>query len=199
MPSSTSKLDIKAATSFLADVEEKSRQNLKVCYQCRRCASGCPVGQETGVTPDRLIRLVLMGRVDEALDNKLVWKCLSCYTCGAHCPNNIQTASITEALKHMAKKRGIKPTHPKIPAFHSAFISSAGKFGRISEIDFMRKYSTQAAIDDLIHGRVGAVISDALNNARMGMQMMKNKRMHFGSEKIKGLDEIKRLYKKANK
>jgi heterodisulfide reductase subunit C len=63
------------------------------------------VGEETGyVTPDRLIRMILLGDREKALSDGLVWKCVSCYTCGTRCPNEIQTARITETLKQMSRK-----------------------------------------------------------------------------------------------
>src|SRR5512138_3797973 len=113
MSSSVLKYETAASTSLLAEVAKRSGQNLQACYQCRRCAAGCPVGEETGVTPDRLIRLILVGDREAALNNLLVWKCVACYTCGTRCPNNIQTARITEALKQMSKERHLKPLVPK--------------------------------------------------------------------------------------
>ena len=51
-----------SANSLMKEVMERSGQNLTACYQCRRCAAGCPVGEETGfVTPDLLIRMVAFG------------------------------------------------------------------------------------------------------------------------------------------
>ena len=47
--------------SLAQEVARRSGQNLLACYQCRRCAAGCPVGEESGVTPDRLIRMILLG------------------------------------------------------------------------------------------------------------------------------------------
>ena len=98
-------LEFKAelAKPFGKEVVERSGQNLYACYQCKRCAAGCPVGEETGyVTPDRLIRMITLGDQENALNNQLVWKCVSCYTCGTRCPNNIHSARITETIKKMA-------------------------------------------------------------------------------------------------
>src|SRR5512143_1713551 len=107
MPAGALKL---SSTQTLAqEVARRSGQNLLACYQCRRCAAGCPVGQESGVTPDRLIRMLLLGDAQGAIDNLLVWKCLACYTCGTRCPNNIQTARITETLKQISKKEHHPP------------------------------------------------------------------------------------------
>ena len=72
MSSPVLKYEAAASKPFLDEVSKRSGQNLQACYQCRRCAAGCPVGEETGVTPDRLIRLIVMGDREEALNNLLV-------------------------------------------------------------------------------------------------------------------------------
>jgi heterodisulfide reductase subunit C len=122
-------LKVGSTTTLAREVAERSGQNLLACYQCRRCAAGCPVGKESGVTPDRLIRMLLLGDEQGAIDNLLVWKCLACYTCGTRCPNNIQTARITEVLKQISKKEHHAPLLPKVAAFHGAFVKAAGRPG----------------------------------------------------------------------
>ena len=54
-------LKVESTTSLAQEVTRRSGQDLLACYQCRRCAAGCPVGEESGVTPDRLIRMILLG------------------------------------------------------------------------------------------------------------------------------------------
>jgi len=183
--------------SLVQEVMERSGQNVLACYQCRRCAAGCPVGDETGVTPDRLIRMILLGEKEEALNNLLVWKCLACYTCGTRCPNNIQTARINEVLKQMAKEAHLTPLRPKIAEFHNAFMVSTSHFGRFNELECMGMYEAKTAIAEVKRGGLKAIVEEMKNQARLGADMMKKKRMHLSFEKVKGLPEVKRLYKKA--
>jgi heterodisulfide reductase subunit C len=66
------------ANPLVQEVMERSGQPLMACYQCRRCAAGCPVGEETGyITPDRLIRIINLGDREKALSNALVWLTIS--------------------------------------------------------------------------------------------------------------------------
>ncbi|MBF0329264.1 MAG: 4Fe-4S dicluster domain-containing protein [Nitrospirae bacterium] len=185
--------------TFLKEVSERSGQNLQACYQCRRCAAGCPVADDTGVTPDRLIRMIVMGDRDQASNNLLVWKCVSCYTCGTRCPNNIHTARINETLKQMAKEKSLQPLDVKIAAFHGAFMKSASHFGRINEMEFMGLYEIKASGEEMKRGGLSAVIAEMMAQAKLGIEMMKRKRMHFGFSRIKGMDEIKRLFNRAGK
>lgn len=195
--SSVLKYETAASTSLLAEVARRSGQNLQACYQCRRCAAGCPVGEETGVTPDRLIRLVVLGDREEAVNNLLVWKCVACYTCGTRCPNNIQTARITETLKQMSKEAHAKPLTPRIADFHNAFMTSTRHLGRFNEIEALTIYETRTAIKELSQGKVNAVISEMIGQARLAFAMMKKKRLHLGVDRVKARSEVQALYEKA--
>jgi heterodisulfide reductase subunit C2 len=199
MPNKSTTLEPEVSSSLLEEVEARSGQDLNACYQCRRCAAGCPVGEETGVTPDRLIRMILLGDREKAMNNLLVWKCVACYTCGTRCPNNIQTARITEALKQIGKKAGIKPCKPRIADFHDAFMTSTKHFGRFNEIEGMAIYETKTAIKELLQGKLKAVIDEALTQAKLGSEMTKKKRMHVGVDMIKNRKELRALFDKAKK
>ncbi len=186
-----------ASRSLVEEVQRRSGQNLQACYQCRRCAAGCPVGEETGITPDRLIRMILVGDREAALNNLLVWKCVSCYTCGTRCPNNIQTARITETLKKMSKEAHLKPLTPRIADFHNAFMTSTGHLGRVNEIELMAIYETKTLLKELAKGNLKAMLDEMKSQGKLGAEMMKKKRMHFGMDRVKNRAEIKALYKKS--
>jgi heterodisulfide reductase subunit C len=196
---STSVLNYEASVSkpLVEEIMSRSGQNIQACYQCRRCAAGCPVGEETGVTPDRLIRMILVGDREAALNNLLVWKCVACYTCGTRCPNNIQTARITETLKQMGKKAHAEPLLPRVADFHSSFMTSTKHFGRFNEIEGLAIYETKTAFKEVLQGKLKAVIDEMVGQAKLGAEMSKKKRMHFGFDRIKNLSEVKALYKKA--
>lgn len=187
----------KLLNDLASEVVEKSGQNIYSCYQCRRCAAGCPVGDETGVTPDRLIRYILLGDRENALNNLLVWKCLACYTCGQRCPNNIQTARITETLKQLSKKEHLLPLESGVAAFHDAFLQSVSHFGKMNEIEFGGLYQIKKTVLDLKKGLFKDIIKTLIEQMRLGMKMLKKKRMHLSFSFIKGLPEIKKLFKRS--
>jgi len=191
------KFESEPAHSLAQEVMDRSGQNLVACYQCRRCAAGCPVGDETEVTPDRLIRMILLGDREGALNNLLVWKCVACYTCGTRCPNEIQTARINETLKQMAKEEHLKPQTPKVAAFHDAFCTAARHLGRVNEIEFMGLYEMKNSMNDAKSMNIKGLFNEALDQAKLGLNMMKKKRMHFKVETVKGRSELKKLYKKS--
>ncbi|MCB2169668.1 MAG: 4Fe-4S dicluster domain-containing protein [Deltaproteobacteria bacterium] len=186
------------AQPFLKEVMDRSGQNLSACYQCRRCAAGCSVGDETNFfTPNLLIRMVVLGDRQRALNNELVWKCVSCYTCGTRCPNDIQTARITETLKKMAKAEHLPPLQPKIADFHDAFVKSGIRWGRVNEMEFMGAYEMKFALRNIKARRFGAILDEIKTQAGLGMKMTQLRRMHFGFLIAKGRKEIKTLQRKS--
>lgn len=186
------------AKPLVEEVMQRSKQNLLACYQCRRCAAGCPVGEETGyVTPDRLIRMIVLGDREKALSNELVWKCVSCYTCGTRCPNDIQTARITETIKKMAKENHLTPLSHKVSHFHDAFVNAGVRWGRVNEIEFINSYEIKNAVSDLKQFKFKSIYNEMVTQSKLGVGMLKKKRLHFGFQSAKGRDEIKQLYKKA--
>jgi heterodisulfide reductase subunit C2 len=197
MSSSVLKYEVSVSKPLVEEVMSRSGQNLQSCYQCRRCAAGCPVGEETGVTPDRLIRMILVGDKEAALNNLLVWKCVACYTCGTRCPNNIQTARITETLKHMSKEAHLKPLTPRIADFHNAFMTSTGHLGRVNEIELMAIYETKTLFKELAKGNLKAMFEEMVAQGKLGAAITKKKRMHFDLDRVKNRSEIKALYKKS--
>ena len=183
--------------SLVDEVIKRSGQNILACYQCRRCAAGCPVGDDAGVTPDRLIRMIVMGDRNTALQNRLVWKCVSCYTCGTRCPNEIHTARVTETLKKMAKEEHLAPLSPKVKTFHDAFCTAAKHMGRVNEMEFMGLYEMQNTLHELSKANLKGIVEEFKGQAKLGLAMTRKKRMHMGIEKVKDRSELKRLFKMA--
>jgi heterodisulfide reductase subunit C len=190
------KVEPARALPLLEEVARRSGQNLLACYQCRRCAAGCPVGAESD-TPDRLIRAIVLGDREAALGNLLVWRCVACYTCGTRCPNDIQTSRITAALKQISHEEHRAPLLPRVAAFHEAFVAEAGRAGRFNEIVGMGKYEMKVAGGELKRGGLGAALAELAGQAKLGMAMRRKKRMHMKIESVKGKGEVRALYRKA--
>lgn len=191
-------VNLDSSRLFLAEVMKRSGQNLTACYQCRRCAAGCSVGDETDCfTPDRLIRTVVLGDRERALSNELVWKCVSCYICGIRCPNDIQTSRITEALKIMSKEEHLEPLQPSVADFHDAFIRSGLRWGRVNEMEFMGIYEMKFALRKIYAREFGALYGELKTMARFFKEMVRLRRMHFGFLMAKGRKELKALQRKS--
>ncbi|WP_172839143.1 4Fe-4S dicluster domain-containing protein [Thermanaeromonas toyohensis] len=81
-----------------------------VCYQCAKCTSGCPVAAlDADYNPRRYIRLIQLGREEEAAQEPKLWYCLECLTCQERCPEEVKTAEVILELKNRAFRRGFAP------------------------------------------------------------------------------------------
>jgi heterodisulfide reductase subunit C len=134
----------------------------------------------------------------KALENKLVWQCVSCYTCGTRCPNKIHVGRVTETLKKIAAEEKLKPLQHTVKNFHEAFSNSIKHMGRVNELEFMGLYELKNSIHYLRHMRFGALTREYMRQMLLGIRMISKKRMHFGIERIKDMGgDLKRLYRKA--
>ena len=92
------------------EVETLSNENLFGCYQCGTCSAGCPYVDEMDLSPDEVIRYVILGR-KEVLHSKTIWLCSSCFTCAERCPRDINITRIMEALRQIILRKNIDYTH----------------------------------------------------------------------------------------
>ena len=58
--------------------------------------------------PTELMRFIQLGMNDEALKGPIVWACMSCQTCTARCPQNIDIAGVVDTVKIMAQEQKLK-------------------------------------------------------------------------------------------
>jgi heterodisulfide reductase subunit C len=121
---------------LVKEVQELCGENLFGCYQCGTCSSGCPYVEDMDLSPDEVIRYLILDR-EEVLQSKTIWLCSSCFTCAERCPRNINITKIMEALRQIILRRKIDKTDlnkfskedkEKIPqlAFVSLFRKNVG-------------------------------------------------------------------------
>ncbi|MDP2744782.1 MAG: 4Fe-4S dicluster domain-containing protein [Dehalococcoidia bacterium] len=123
-----------ARSDFRAWVEKQSGENVSRCYQCGKCTAGCPVAYRMDLGPRRVIRSVQLGLKDEALKSNAIWFCVSCLTCSARCPREIDIARVMESVRLLAVREGIKPAEEQINLFHKLFLDNIKALGRINEL-----------------------------------------------------------------
>ena len=62
--------EIKLSGKLIDEVLNLCDENLFGCYQCGTCAAGCPFVEEMDLTPDEVIRYVIMDK-KEVLNQRL--------------------------------------------------------------------------------------------------------------------------------
>ena len=126
--------------ALLGSVEALSGVDLSVCFQCRKCTSGCPVAGLAASPPSEIIRRLHLGAGDELLESDIVWMCASCETCYARCPMGIDIAAVMDALRVLARERGASKPKGNVPLFNRAFLKTVQLFGRTYDLGMIAAY-----------------------------------------------------------
>ncbi len=87
-------------TSNLADGVEAFEN----CIQCTICTNVCPIvdydSNQNDITPHQVMNLLRLGKKHLAIKTRMVWTCLTCYSCQEHCPQEIMVADILMELRN---------------------------------------------------------------------------------------------------
>jgi len=121
-------------SQLAAAVLSESGQNVNLCYQCKKCAAGCPISYEMDYKPAELIHAIRLGMDDLVLSSKTMWLCASCETCTTRCPQEVDVAKVMDAVKITALRKGIKPAIPQVASFYKAALSNIKMCGRMYEL-----------------------------------------------------------------
>ncbi|MBN2137472.1 MAG: 4Fe-4S dicluster domain-containing protein [Sedimentisphaerales bacterium] len=118
---------------FAGEIQRRSGENVFMCYQCRKCASGCPSRMFMDSTPTELMRYAQLGMADEAMKKNTIWYCLSCQTCSARCPADIDIAHVVDTMRIIVQERKIKAQSNKLPLFNRLWMTMIKFMGRAYE------------------------------------------------------------------
>ena len=121
-------------------VEEMSGVDLSACYQCKKCTSGCAVAKITRTAPSEIVRRLHLGAGNELLESDLVWMCLSCETCYARCPMQINIAAVIDALRKLAVEKGTARPKGDMPLFNREFLRTVKSYGRTYDFSMIMGY-----------------------------------------------------------
>ena len=126
--------------SLIHVVEKMSDVDLSRCYQCQKCTSGCPVAKLTQSPPSEIVRRLQLGAGNELLGSDIIWMCLSCETCYARCPMEINIGSVIDALRSLSLERGTSKPKGNIPLFNRVFLRMVKSFGRSYDLPMITAY-----------------------------------------------------------
>jgi heterodisulfide reductase subunit C len=114
-------------------VNQLSGQNVNLCYQCHKCAAGCPVVGAMALGPDRIVRMVALNQRDGVLLNRDIWLCAGCFTCWTRCPNEINISAVMDALRQIAIDENYSVAERDAILFHRLFLGVIEYLGRSHE------------------------------------------------------------------
>lgn len=110
-----------------------TQKEVKDCYQCMKCSSGCPFIEQMDYKPHQMMLLTKLGLFDKVLQSESLWVCASCMTCSSRCPRDIEPARIIEGFRAMVlreKDQSKVELIQKTGLPRQALIASMRKFER---------------------------------------------------------------------
>lgn len=174
------RLTVSGDKSFRDEIAGLSEQSIVSCYQCGECTAGCPVAYASDLTPNQVIRMVQLGQDKQALASSMVWLCVGCETCGTRCPRGVELSKVMDALRQTANERGITGGEPSIQVFHSTFLRSVERGGRVHEITMLGEYKLRA--------------KDLFSDLILGARMFLKGKLVLIPTFIKGTGEVRKIF-----
>jgi heterodisulfide reductase subunit C len=165
-------------------LKETSGVDLNVCYQCRKCHSGCPVAFAMDHTPVQLIHAARLGLKDYVLGSTTIWLCAACETCVTRCPQEIDLVKLMDAMKRLALRSRVRIGEPEVAQFYRASLLNIRLFGRMYEM-----------------GLIGQLKLATLNIARdlgLGLKMLKKRKLTLLPD-LKFVGRANHLFAQAQK
>lgn len=80
-------------------VKQISGTNPSTCMKCGKCSGRCPAFDEMDYHPHEFVSMVEKGRIEELMNSKSLWNCLSCMACIEICPRNVAPGGLIEAIR----------------------------------------------------------------------------------------------------
>jgi len=187
--------DLNAGNDFLKEVEANVEEGdwVKMCMQCGVCSGSCPLGAHWEHPPQELFMMIRAGKREEVLTSSSMWMCTSCYNCVVRCPREVPITHIMHGLATYAKRLNLAPKNQPTAWFSQVFWDNMMKRGRVNELKLGLSLYFK---DGFISG-----IKESLKHQKLGMNMMKAKRMSvaefFGGHGIKDTNGLAKMIKKA--
>ena len=96
----------------IENLNRLSGTDVRKCMKCGKCSGRCPAFNDMDVKPHQFVSMLAKGKIDELLESKAIWNCLSCMACVERCPRGVAPAAVVEAVRdtvvRMQGKNGIK-------------------------------------------------------------------------------------------
>ncbi len=165
------------------EIRRRCGQNVSLCYQCRKCAAGCPNRSFMDSTPTELMRHIQLGMADEAMKGNAIWYCLSCHTCSARCPQDIDIPQVVDALRIIVQEKKVKTDAGSVTLVNRLWMAML-RLGRMYEMGL-------AGLTNLLTGR-------PFKDAGLAARMIRKGKIKLLPTIRKPL-EINRMFKRARK
>jgi ferredoxin len=87
---------------LLDDVKLFGAADVSACFSCGNCTAICPLSDNDGTFPRRMIRYAQVGLVEELRSSKELWTCYHCGLCTETCPTQADPGGFMAAARRHA-------------------------------------------------------------------------------------------------
>jgi hypothetical protein len=87
---------------LLGDMKKFGAIDVSACCSCGNCTAICPLSDNDGTFPRRIIRYAQVGMKDELLSSKELWTCYHCGLCSDSCPTEADPGEFMAAARRYA-------------------------------------------------------------------------------------------------
>ncbi len=158
------------------------------CYQCGKCTAGCPVAEHMDFMPNRILRLVQLGQLDEAMACAGIWYCVSCQTCTTRCPQSVDCAGVLDVLREMSAAKGtVSRELRRVVVFQQAFLDNVRRNGRVDEVELIAQFKVLGFLKDF---NIPLLMKDAM----LAPKLMQRGKFHIRGEKVRDRAVVRRIF-----
>ena len=84
---------------MIETIRRVSGVNPRKCMKCGKCTASCPAYDEMEYHPHQFVDMVENGRIEELMNARGIYLCLSCFACVERCPRSVEPANLIEAVR----------------------------------------------------------------------------------------------------
>lgn len=93
---------VAADLGLYPDIRRFGACDVSACFSCGTCTASCPLSQDDGTFPRRIIRYAQLGMKDALLSSKELWSCYQCGECAETCPTQADPSEFMAATRRYA-------------------------------------------------------------------------------------------------
>jgi len=157
------------------------------CYQCGKCSAGCPLAADMDYPPSLVLRMLQTGqsRLEEKVLRSFgIWLCLTCETCIARCPQEVDIPKLMDYLRGESLiRRKVNPRARDIIRFHRSFLDSIYYTGRLFEVGLIADYKARS--------------KKWFQDVLLAPKMYAKGKLHLFPEMIAGKSHVSRIFRKT--
>ena len=122
----------------IEQIRRESGAKPELCMVCGKCSGSCTAFDEMDVHPHQFAQMILRGELDELMNSRGIYKCMSCFTCSERCPRGVEPAKLVEAVRiavirrqdanHMKPEDVPAKLDPELP--QQAIVSAFRKYAK---------------------------------------------------------------------